>query len=68
MMKVKMKISGGFRIQSLDETFVTLRSVLSNRPETGLEPSQDTVNRTSFAHPRFVRMTPARVPPPLLAC
>jgi transposase len=35
MMKVKMKISGGFRTQSGAETFVTLRSVLSTARKRG---------------------------------
>jgi len=35
MMKVKMKISGGFRTQSGAETFVTLRSVLSTARKSG---------------------------------
>jgi transposase len=35
MMKVKMKISGGFRTQAGAETFATLRSVLSTTRKRG---------------------------------
>jgi transposase len=38
MMKVKMKISGGFRTQAGAETFATLRSVLSTARKQGWNP------------------------------
>jgi len=58
LMKVKMKLSGGFRTQTGAETFATLRSVVSTARKQGMNILRALT--AGFVDPRLVRMKPAR--------